>query len=96
MPDQPPGDRGVLLACSVRSLRRYWLEVRCGCIRETRIPLRMMPTAAGTLADVLIQLRCRQCGEAPASVALLQDGAAGMHGMIGPPGWRVMLVGGDR
>jgi hypothetical protein len=41
MPGQPPGDRAIVLACSVRSLRRYWLEVRCVC-KTMRIPLRML------------------------------------------------------
>jgi hypothetical protein len=63
MSDHPPGDRAVVLACSVRSLRQYWLEVRCTC-KTTRIPLRMLAAnrdmAGRTLADVLIQLRCQQ------------------------------------
>ena len=90
MPDQPPGDRAAILACSVRSLRQYWLDARCGCHRETLIPLLMVAANRGladrSLADVLIQLRCRQCGERPASAALLEDGAAGAHGVVGPPG----------
>jgi hypothetical protein len=33
MPAQPPGDRSLILACSVRSLREYVLRAQCGCGR---------------------------------------------------------------
>jgi hypothetical protein len=94
MPNQPPADRAVLIACSVRSLRRHCLEVRCGC-RTVHIPLRLMAAggAAGlTLADVLLRLRCEKCGERPASVALEEDAAAGAPGRMGATGWRVVLI----
>ncbi len=48
-----------------------------------------------TVADVLVQLRCRQCGKRPASIALLEHGAARAHGRMGAQGWWVMLVGSD-
>ena len=94
MPDQPPGDRAVILACSVRSLRRYWLEVRCGCGRSGGIPLRLM-AANRTIADVLVQLRCERCHQRPTSVAVAENPAGRAHGVIGPPGWRVVLIGED-
>ena len=94
MPDQPPADRVVLLACSVRSLRRHCVEVRCGC-RTVHIPLRLMAAggAAGlTLAEVLLRLRCEKCGQRPASAALEEDAAAGAPGRMGATGWRVVLT----
>jgi hypothetical protein len=40
-----------------------WLDVQCACGRSAAIPLRMMAAnremASRSLADVLIQLRCR-------------------------------------
>jgi hypothetical protein len=94
MPDQPPADRAIPLACSVRSLRRYCLEVRCGS-RVVHIPLRLMAAsgAAGlTMAEVLLRLRCERCGERPGSVALEEDAAAGTPGRMGASGWRVVLI----
>ena len=69
---EPPGDRAVILACSVRSLREHWLDVRCGCGRSVVTPLRLV-------------LQCEQCHQRPASVAL-QDGAAGAYGRMGATG----------
>ena len=97
MPALPPGDRAVILACTVRSLRHYCLEVQCGCLRSVHIPLLMMAAnrqlAGLTIANVVVQLRCRHCGQRPASVALLEDGAAKAHGRMGATGWAVTLVG---
>jgi hypothetical protein len=36
----------MLLACSVRSLRRYWLDVRCGCGKTKCLPLRLLASKA--------------------------------------------------
>jgi hypothetical protein len=36
-----PGDRAVLLACSVGSLRGHWLDMRCS-YNANRLPLRPM------------------------------------------------------
>jgi hypothetical protein len=98
MPDQPPGDRAVILACSVRSLRQYVLDAECQCGRSVVMPLQLM-VASGlgrlTMADVLVQLRCKNCGRRPASIALLEHGAARAHGRTGERGWAVTLVGDD-
>jgi hypothetical protein len=40
-PSQPPGDRALILACSVRRLRRWWLDVHCPC-HVVHLPLRQM------------------------------------------------------
>ncbi len=87
-----------MLACSVRGLRRYWLDVRCGCGKTAHIPLRMMASncvlAGLTVADVLIQLRCQKCERRPASVALVEDPAGHAQGTWTGRGWRVVLTGG--
>ena len=46
-----------------------------------------------TIADVLVHLRCRQCGQRPTSIALLKHGAAGAYGRMGASGWIAPLVG---
>jgi hypothetical protein len=96
MPPLPPGDRAVLLACSVRTLRGFWMEATC--CRTVFLPLRLMASnrslADRTLADVLVQLRCRECHQRPASAALVGDAAGQASGRSGsPPGWRVVLIG---
>jgi len=98
MPGHPPGDRAVILACSVRSLREYILDAQCGCGRCVHYPLGLM--AAGglgalTIASLIVQLRCKNCGQRPVRVALLEHGAAGARGIPGGSGWIVPLVGED-
>jgi hypothetical protein len=93
---QPPGDRTVLLACSVRTLRGFWIEATC--CRTVFLPLRLMASNRGladrTLADVLVLLRCQYCQQRPARAALVGDAAGQAPGRSGsPPGWRVVLVG---
>ena len=96
MSDQPPGDRAILLACSVRTLRGFWIEARC--CRTVFLPLRLMAGNRGladrTLADVLVLLRCQHCRQRPANAALVGDAAGQASGRAGSaPGWRVLLVG---
>jgi hypothetical protein len=85
----------MILACSVRRLRRWWLEVRCPC-RVVHLPLRQMAqsreVAAQSLADVLMQLRCQKCGQRPIRVALEEDAAATAHDRMGGCGWQVVLI----
>ena len=103
MADQPPGDRAVILACSIRSLRDYVLDAECACGRCVHYPLGLMAAAgvAGmTIASLIVQLRCKNCGKRPVRVALLEHGTAGMalttfDGSAGSSGWVVPLVGGD-
>jgi hypothetical protein len=99
MPDQPPGDRALLLACSVRSLRQHVLDAECRCGRTVHFPLMLMAQhrqlAGLTIADIVVQLRCKNCGERPVRVALLEHGAARAHGRMGAQGWWVPLVGDD-
>jgi hypothetical protein len=96
---QPVGDRSVVLACSIRRLRRWWLEVRCGC-RVAYLPLRMMAAnrglAGATLADVVVQLRCEKCRQRPIAVALVNDPAGEAPGRWGAGGWRVVLIEADQ
>jgi hypothetical protein len=93
-----PLDRALALAASVKALSRLrcWLEARCGCGSCTLIPLRLLAEqgqAARTIADVLLRLRCRGCGQTPATVDLIE--CAGEQGVVahgGRPAWRVALL----
>jgi len=89
---------GRILACSVRSLRQYVLDAQCGCGRCVHYPLGLMAASgvAGlTIASLIVQLRCKNCGQRPVRVALLEDGAARARGRMGAQGWWVPLVGED-
>ena len=103
MDDQPPGDRAVILACSVRSLRRWQLATQCASGRSVVMPLQLM-VASGlgglTIASVLVQLRCKNCGKRPPKARLLQDSSAGTPRLgydnkLATTGWVVPLVGDD-
>lgn len=53
--------------------------------------------AGATMADVLVSLRCRQCGRAPLRAALVEDPAGDAPGRMGAAsGWRVLLMDGAR
>jgi hypothetical protein len=104
MPRQPPADRAVILACSVCSLRNYILDSHCPCGRSVKMPLNLM-VASGlgglTIADLVVQLRCKNCGQRPSKVVLLEHGAAGARvaqyfGNDSAYGWVVPLVEKDK
>jgi hypothetical protein len=98
---QPPGDRAVILACTVRSLREYVLEAECACGRCVHYPLNLLAAsglASLTMASVIVQLRCKTWGQRPVRAALLENGTAGMpltafDGSALASGWVVPLVG---
>jgi hypothetical protein len=81
----------LLLSARVSELVPCWLELRC-CKGTTYVPLKMLAQGRcdPELQDVLPRLRCRKCGGAPASMALVEDAASG-----GPNeqrrGWRIEL-----
>jgi len=60
------------------------------------LPLRLICRdgwhAARSLGDIVVRLGCRQCGSAPAGVALLEDGQTPPEGYGGPQAWRLVLV----
>jgi hypothetical protein len=60
MPGQPPGDRAVIPACSVRSLRNYILDAECRCGRSVKLTLNLTVASglgALTIASLIVQLR---------------------------------------
>lgn len=94
----PPFDRVVALACTMRTLRGRWLNVRCRCGHTTPNPVRLMlqeqPECGGqTLADVLVRLRCRGCqGRNRLTIHLCEDahGVGSLPRSI-QPGWALLL-----
>jgi len=87
-----PTLRELILAAKLADLADHWLEARC--CGATRLPLAMLADqrAGVTVRAVVDRLRCRQCGGKPASVVLIEHGAAGATGRGGSPeGWRLAL-----
>jgi hypothetical protein len=71
-----------------------WLEVQC-CSGTTFLPLRLLARQHGAerlLGDIVVRLRCKQCGRPPASVALTEDAHGGAPGHGAAPGWRIPLA----
>jgi hypothetical protein len=72
-----------------------WLVIRCqGCPKVTLLPARMLAKKLGSptkLRDVLPRLKCSECGSAPRSVELCEDGGGGPIDRA--PGWRLVLSG---
>lgn len=91
----PPIDRSLALACRIHTFRNRWLEVRC-CRGTTYVPLRLVGASHPglALADLVVRLRCRICGDKPHSVALIENPAGNSPGGP-PPGWRLPLLGSD-
>ena len=84
--------------------RQYVLDAERACGRCVHYPLELMAAggpAGMTIASVVVQLRCKNCGQRPGKVTLLEHGAAGSPGMMGDrtrggaTGWAVPLVGED-
>jgi hypothetical protein len=48
-----------------------------------------------TIASVVVQLRCKNCGQRPGKVTLLEHGAARAHGRMSAQGWWVTLARDD-
>jgi hypothetical protein len=93
-----PFDRALVLAASVKALSRLrcWLETRCRCGSCALISLCFLAgqgQAARPIADVLLRLRCRRCGQAPVTADLIEyAGEQGVAGYGGRPPWRVPLL----
>ncbi len=86
------------LACTMRTLRGRWLNIRCRCGYTTLHPVRLMlkecPECAGqTLADVLVNLRCRGCqGRSRLTIHLCEHAhGVGSLPRATQPGWALLL-----
>ena len=67
-PDAPPLD------VEIARMSNWWLRLTCAC-GDTHTPLRLLAAERGwriTLRRLVPKLRCKRCGERPASV-LLED-----------------------
>ena len=93
MPPSLPADRALALACSIRTLRHLWLHIRC-CGSAT-IPFRIV-NRAGTLADYVMALRCKQCGAPPRFAVLIdQPAQATRRPYDGAESWQLIVMGED-
>ncbi len=91
MPLSLPADRALALARSIHTLRNLWLHIRC-CGSAT-IPLRII-ARAGTLADTLMVLRCKQCGASPRMAMLIDEPAqATRRPYGGTESWQLIVMG---
>jgi hypothetical protein len=71
------------LVARASDLAPWWLELRC-CKGITYLPLRLLAEGGrgdAVLQDLLPRLRCRVCGDEPATVALVESAATR------PAGW---------
>ena len=101
MPSQPPFDRSVALACTLRTFRSRWLFVQCAHRQcgNVLIPIKAMlaerPERVGeTLADAVVRIRCGSCKRRPAAIALLETHYGHLGFDTGGPqdkGWRLEL-----
>jgi hypothetical protein len=89
--DQPPAHRTLLLACTARSLARYWLHVSCRRGKRANVPLAHVP-GSRTIADTVLRLRCMKCRERRPRAELVDDPRALLADWLGPPPWRVVLI----
>ena len=89
MPSRPP----LPLSARLSDLALWWLELRC-CKGTTYLPLRLLAEGGrgdAVLQDVLPRLRCRVCGDEPATIALVESAATGGPGGE-RRGWRIELA----
>ena len=83
-----------LLDLRFSDLAEWWLRVAC-CGRTVDLPFRLLAAQkpAAQLGDLLLALRCRDCGRRPGRVVLLDDPADRVAARLGAPGsWRIEIV----
>jgi hypothetical protein len=94
-PSSQPYDRALALACRLSTFRPFWLECVCPC-QIKGVPVRMLcqdaATARMTLADVVVRMRCENCGTPPTRISL-REFALMSPGSNPPNGWIVPLIG---
>jgi hypothetical protein len=86
-------DPSFLLDLRFSDLVEWWLRLDC-CGRTTCIPFRQLALQkpAARLGDLLNALRCRDCGQPPQRVVLVDNAADRAHGWTGSGGWRIEIV----
>jgi hypothetical protein len=82
-----------LLDLTFTDLAEWWLRLEC-CDRTVCLPFQFlaMQKPHAQLGDLFHALRCRDCGQQPTRVVLVDNAAEGAHGRIAMPGWRIEIV----
>jgi len=87
-PEQP-------LFLTLLELTECWLRMQCGK-RRTDMPIRSLTKRFNRLhllRDVIVRLRCGQCGEPPQAIELVNDPKLGAAGMPeNPQAWSLDLT----
>lgn len=81
-----------VLNTPLANLSGTWLQLEC-CRGTTYLPLTLLIGAArpkARLRDVLPRLRCQECHDRPATMALIESPAGHAHGGA-PVGWMIAL-----
>jgi hypothetical protein len=90
MPTRPT----FLLDLRFRDLTAWWLRLEC-CGRTVDLPFHHLAAQkpAARLGALLRALRCRECGQRPKRVVLLDDPADRVAARVGARGsWRIEIV----
>jgi hypothetical protein len=90
MPTRPT----FLLDLRFRDLTAWWLRLEC-CGRTVDLPFHHLAAQkpAARLGDLLRALRCRECGQRPKRVILLDDPADWVAARVGARGgWRIEIM----
>jgi hypothetical protein len=89
MPVRP----SFLLDLTFTDLVEWCLRGEC-CGRTVCLPFRFLASQKprARLGDLIWALRCRECGQRPGRVVLVDDAADGAYGRPAPRGWRIEIV----
>jgi hypothetical protein len=89
MPTRP----SFLLDLTFADLAEWWLRLEC-CGRTTCLPFQFLAAQKprARLGDLILALRCRDCGQRPGCMALVDDAADGAYGRPAPRGWRIEIA----
>jgi hypothetical protein len=82
-----------LLDLRFSDLDGWWMRLDC-CGRTVCLPFRnlALQKPPARLGDLLTALRCRDCGQSPQRVVLIENPADRAHGWTGSGGWRIEVV----
>jgi hypothetical protein len=82
-----------LLDLTFTDLAEWCLRLEC-CGRTVCLPFRFLVAQKlrGRLGDLILALQCRDCGQRPPRVVLVDDAADGAYGRLVPRGWRIEIV----
>jgi hypothetical protein len=82
-----------LLDLTFTDLAEWCLRLEC-CDQTVCLPFRFLVAQKlrGRLGDLILALQCRDCGQRPPRVVLVDDAADGAYERLVPRGWRIEIV----